>query len=297
MLATIQQTYQEKMDAVMTMLEEGIKDVFTSGRFQDYLSMMAKFHSYSFRNTMLILMQRPDATKVAGFHTWMTGFERRVSKGEVGIRILAPYTFKKDMLTNKTDSYGQVIYDKNTGQPIKELKKVDVQSFKIVYVFDVSQTEGKPLPELMEELKATVDNADEIEKAIRKITDCKIEYAEITNGSKGYYDTSEHKIVIKEGMSSLHSIKTMIHELAHSRLHGKDCSDKKDRSTMEVEAESIAFTVLQFLGINTSDYSFAYLASWSSNQELKELSASLSTIQKETNEIIQLLTKEMSNNQ
>jgi hypothetical protein len=294
MLATIQQTYQEKMDAVMTMLEEGIKDVFTSGRFQDYLSMMAKFHSYSFRNTMLILMQRPDATKVAGFHTWMTGFERKVSKGEVGIRILAPYSFKKDMLTNKTDVYGQVIYDKKTGQPIKELKKVDVQSFKIVYVFDVSQTEGKPLPELMEELKATVENADEIEKAIRNIAVCPIEFAEINNGAKGYYSSSENKIVIKSGMSSMHSIKTMIHELAHSRLHGKDCSDKYERSVMEVQAEAVAFAVLQFLDIDTSDYSFAYISSWSSNQELKELSSSLSVIQKETNEIIQLLTKEMS---
>lgn len=285
--------YQEKMNSIMNMLEEGIKAVFSSDRYLEYLSMMSKFHNYSFRNTLLILMQRPDASHVAGFHQWRNVFERSVNKGETGLKILAPYSITKEILSDKRDNKGSIIIDPITGKGVKEVDKIQTQSFKIVTVFDVSQTSGKPLPELVSELKANIDKADEFEIAIRKIAACPIITKSISSAAKGYYSPRENIIVIREGMSSLQTIKTMVHELVHSRLHGKDRTQKKDHSTMEVEAESVAFIVLQFLGIDTSDYSFAYLASWSESQELKELSSSLSVIQKESDELIKLLSKEL----
>lgn len=289
-------SYQEKMDSIIKLLESGIKDVFTSGRYQEYLTVMSRFHQYSFRNTILIMTQRPNATQVAGLHTWNNVFKRSVIKGETGIRILAPYSVKKEIWSDQRDARGQLIADPSTGELIPELKEIQIQSFRIVSVFDVNQTTGKPLPELAMELKSNLVNSAALEKAIRAIADCPIEYAAISGRTKGYYDLIEHKIVIRERMATSQSIKTMIHELAHSRLHRLDnLSDQaKDRATREVEAESIAYVVLQHLGIDTSDYSFGYLASWSKSQELKELSSSLSLIQKESDELIRLIIEQLS---
>lgn len=287
---------QEKLDSVMKVLETGIKQVFTSGRYQDYLTAMSKFHHYSFNNVMLILMQRPDATHVAGFHTWNHEFERSVNKGENGIRILAPMFIKKEIWSDKKDSFGHLLPDPITGKPVKELKEIQIQSFRIVSVFDVSQTVGKPLPELAVELKSHLDNAKDLEKAIRSVATCPIEFDVMPDSVNGYYDTSVHRIVIRMGMATSQTIKTILHEIAHSRLHDKnhEADNKlKDRATMEVEAESVAFVVCHHVGIDTAEYSFGYLAAWSENQELKELSSSLSLIQKESDELIRLITEQL----
>lgn len=288
-------TYHEKTESILKLLENGIKEVFTSGRYKEYLTAMSKFHTYSANNIMLIVTQRPCATHVAGFHTWHA-FDRSVSKGEVGILILAPMSIKKNILSDKKDSSGRSVPDPNTGKPIKELKEIQIHSFRSISIFDISQTSGKPLPELAVELKSHLEGADDLEKAIRIVAECPIEYAAIDGDAKGYYDLNLHKIVIRQGMASLQSIKTMIHELAHSRLHRKGApdADNKGRATMEMEAESIAFVVLQHLGIDTSEYSFGYLASWSETQELKELSSSLSLIQKESDLLINLITEQLT---
>lgn len=288
-------TYSEKTESILKQLEQGIKDVFVSGRYQEYLTTMAKFHHYSFNNVMLILMQRPDASHVAGFHTWNHEFERSVIKGETGIRIFAPMSVKKEIWSERKDSFGRPLPDPITGKPVKELKVIQIQSFRIVSVFDIGQTTGKPLPELAPELKSHLDNAKDLEKAICAVAKCPIEFDVIPDSINGYYDTSVHMIVIRKGMATSQTIKTMVHELAHSRLHDKSheaYNKLKDRATMEVEAESVAFVVCQYLGIDTSEFSFGYLASWSENQELKKLSSSLSLIQKESNELIRLIDEE-----
>lgn len=270
-------SYQEKMDSVMKMLEQGVKDVFESKNYKSYLSMLSRFHRYSFSNVMLIMMQNPDSTNVAGFHTWKS-LGRSVKKGSIGIRILAPMIHKLDQ-SEKDESL-------NDDQAV-------ICGFRVVTVFDVSQTEGKALPCLAEELKATCDIAADLEKAIRAVADCPIEFADIEGGAKGYYDPSIHKIVIKEGMSDTMRIKVMCHELCHSRLDRKDSSQKKDRETREVIAESVAFTILSFLGVDTASYSFSYICNWSKTQELKELSSSLSLIQHESDELIRLITEQL----
>ena len=289
-------SYSEKTESILKQLEQGIKDVFVSGRYQEYLTTMAKFHHYSFNNVMLILMQRPDASHVAGFHTWQREFERSVMKGETGIRILAPVSIKREIWSEKKDAQGRSLPDPITGNPIKELKEIQIQSFRIVCVFDIEQTTGKPLPKLAEELKTHLDNAKDLEKAIHSVATCPIEFDLMPDSVNGYYDTSVHKIVIRKGMATAQTIKTMVHELAHSRLHDEshEADNKlKDRATMEVEAESVAFVVCQHLGIDTAEYSFGYLASWSENQEVKKLSSSLSLIQKESDALIKLITEQL----
>ncbi|MHB1484830.1 MAG: ArdC family protein [Saccharofermentanales bacterium] len=258
---------------------------------------MSKFHAYSARNVILIFQQRPDATHIAGFNTWKSEFGRNVNRGEKGIKIIAPYSIKKGVLTEKYDSVGQVIVNSFTGIPEKEYKEIVMQSFRIVFVFDILQTNGKPLPELVEELKSHFSGAEEIEKAIRQIADCPIEFEVITNGAKGYYNPTEHRIAINKNMMSGQKLKTMIHEICHSRL---DCKAKsvankgKDRADEEIIAESVAFIVLEYLGFNTGSYSFPYIASWAGNQDLQKLSSALSEIQKEADALITLLSKELS---
>ena len=286
-------SYSEKTESILKQLEQGIKDVFVSGRYQEYLSTMAKFHHYSYNNVMLILMQRPDASHVAGFHTWNHEFERSVIKGETGIRIFAPMSVKKEIWSERKDSFGRPLPDPITGKPVKELKEIQIQSFRIVCVFDIEQTAGKPLPKLAVELKTHLDNAQDLEKAIRSVATCPIEFDVIPEGVNGYYDTSVHKIVIRKGMATSQTIKTILHEIAHSRLHDDADNKLKDRATMEVEAESVAFVVCHHLGIDTAEYSFGYLASWSENQEVKKLSSSLSLIQKESDTLIKLITEQL----
>ena len=272
---------EDKMDQIMKSLEQGIKDVFASDKFQNYLSVMSRFYRYSFSNCMLIMTQRPDSTFVAGFNAWKNDFNRYVKKGETGIRILAPAFIKKDIISDQRDSNGNLVLD-NNGAPVKQISTIEIQNFKIVNVFDIGQTEGEPLPELATELKATCDHADDFVKAICDVANCPVSFIDIPDGAKGYYDIVQHRIAIQKGMSDVQTIKTLCHELCHSRLHGYDAMrvQKKKKAEIETEAEAVAFVVTKHFGIDTDDYSFEYLAGWSSGADLKELSSSLSLIQK-----------------
>jgi hypothetical protein len=285
-------TPKEKLESLMKVLEQGVKDVFTSGKYQEYLTVMSRFHHYSYRNCMLILLQMPEATRVAGFGTW-TGLKRSVIKGAKGIRILAPIISKK-----KDDNPLDGFVDNQTSELV-EPKKTTSMYFRVVSVFDVSQTTGEDLPTLADELRGDWTEANDVLEAIRQIAPCPIELKPIAGAAKGFYSRTAKRIVIREGMAPAQTIKTAIHELAHARLHDPDnragenvgeCTEK-NRAIREVEAESIAFVVLHSLGLDTSDYSFGYLAGWSSDDQLKELQAAQATIQKEADLIIKAIAK------
>ena len=240
-------------------LEAGIKEVFASGHYREYLSAVHKFHSYSYNNSMLILMQKPEASYVAGFKTWET-LGRHVKKGEKGITILAPCPYKSVNYVDVLDpNTGQVKRDEQ-GKVMKERKEISRASFKAISIFDIYQTEGEPLPELAKELQGEISNYKVLMDSIRDVAPVPIRFDTWDVTKKGYYDLVTQEIVIKSGMSELQTVKTAIHETAHSILH-KDKTHTKDSKTMEVEAESVAFVVCQYLGLDTSDYSFGYLAS------------------------------------
>ena len=274
-------------------LEQGIKELFESERFKEYLTAMSKFYNYSFRNTLLIAMQKPDATLIAGYTAWQRNFERHVMKGEKGIKILAPAPYKVKEERQKLDPVTQQpIFDKD-GKPVTEVVEVSRPAFKVVSVFDVSQTDGKELPDIaVDELSGSVENYAAFFDTLKELSPVPIAFENITDGAKGYFSPMENRIAIQEGMSEIQTIKTAIHEIAHAKLHavtpGEKVApkDKKDRRTKEVEAESIAYTVCQRYGIETSDYSFGYIAGWSSDKETKELQGSLETIRKTAAEMI-----------
>ena len=275
-------------------LEAGIKEVFTSGRYREFLSAMNKFHSYSYNNSLLILMQKPEASYVAGFKTWET-LGRHVKKGEKGITILAPCPYKSVKYVDVVDpNTGQVKWDEQ-GNVMKEREEISRASFKAISIFDISQTEGKPLPELAKELQGKIPDYKIFMDSVKEVALVPIRFDTWNETKKGHYDLAKREIVIKSGMSELQTIKTAIHETAHSILH-KDRAHTKDSKTMEVEAESVAFVVCQHLGLDTSDYSFGYLASWSSDKELPELKSSLQTIQKTAHDVIGQLDKAISKN-
>ncbi|WP_270269303.1 ArdC family protein [Enterocloster clostridioformis] len=279
--------HSDKIKELTKKLEEGIKEVFTSGRYREYLSTMQKFHSYSYNNSMLILLQKPEASYVAGYKTWET-MERHVKKGEKGITIFAPCPYKVKKPVEVYDSKtGQVKRDIH-GKPVTEEKEITYASFKAISIFDYSQTEGKPLPELAKELQGEIPDYMVLMDSIKEVAPAPIHFDSWEQSKKGHYDLANKEIVIKSGMSELQTVKTAIHETAHSILH-KDQAHVKDSATMEVEAESVAFVVCQHLGLDTSDYSFGYLAGWSSNKELPELKSSLQTIQKTAHELIENL--------
>ena len=274
-------------------LEQGIKELFESERFKEYLTTMSKFYNYSFRNTLLIAMQKPDATLIAGYTAWQRNFERHVMKGEKGIKILAPAPYKVKEERQKLDPVTQQpILDKD-GKPVTEVVEVSRPAFKVVSVFDVSQTDGKELPDIaVDELSGSVENYAAFFDTLKELSPVPLAFENITDGAKGYFSPVENRIAIQEGMSEIQTIKTAIHEIAHAKLHaitpGEKVApeDKKDRRTKEVEAESIAYTVCQRYGIETSDYSFGYIAGWSSDKETKELQGSLETIRKTAAEMI-----------
>ena len=275
---------EEQIKALTDQLEKGIKEVFTSEKYKAYLSTMEKFHSYSFNNSILIYVQKPNATMVAGFKTWQS-LERQVKKGERGIRIFAPRPYKVIRDVEAVDpGTGEVLLDPN-GKPIMEKEERSYVRFIPVKVFDVSQTEGKALPTLTEELQGEAPNYEALMAAIKEAAQVPIRFDTWTDSKKGYYNLTNQEIVIKSGMSERQTVKTAIHETAHSILH-TDKEHLKDSATMEVEAESVAFVVCQHFGLDTSDYSFGYLASWSSGKELPELKASLQTIQKTSDGLI-----------
>ena len=275
-------------------LEQGIKELFESERFKEYLRTMSKFYSYSFNNTLLIAMQKPDATYVAGYTSWQRNFDRQVMKGEKGIKILAPAPYKAQEEREKIDPVTQKPVIGADGKAVTETVEVLRPAFKVVSVFDVSQTDGKELPDIIvDELKGTVENYEAFFDALKQESPVPISFEDIPGGAKGFFSPVESRIAIQEGMSEIQTVKTAIHEIAHAKLHAfkpdekAAPEDKKDRHTKEVEAESVAYTVCQRYGIETSDYSFGYIAGWSSGKETKELKSSLDTIRKTAAEMIE----------
>ena len=283
---------KQKVKEITDKLEAGLKELFEREKYKSYLSTMSKFHNYSFNNTLLIAMQKPEATLVAGYQAWQKNFERHVNKGEKAIRILAPAPYKIKEERDKLDPVtGEMMFDEN-GMPQKEETEVTIPAFRAVSVFDVSQTDGKPIPELeVNELLSTVEGYEDFVQALMNISPVPIAFEDIPGDSKGYFSTAEKRIAVQENMSESQTLKTMVHEVAHSRLHDKEVNQSmdipvKDRNTKEVEAESVAFTVCQHFGIDTSDYSFGYIAGWSSGRNMKELKSSLDTIRKTASELI-----------
>ena len=291
---TIHITEKQKVQEITDKLEEGLKELFESEKYKTYLSTMSKFHNYSFNNTLLIAMQKPEATLVAGYKAWQKNFERHVNKGEKAIRILAPAPYKIKEERDKLDPVtGEMMFDEN-GMPQKEQVEVTIPAFRAVSVFDVSQTDGKPIPELeAQELLSTVEGYEDFVQALMNVAPVPIGFEDIPGDSKGYFHTEEKRIAVQENMSESQTLKTMVHEVAHSMLHNKEINrddlmeaPAKDRNTKEVEAESVAYTVCQHFGIDTSDYSFGYIAGWSSGKDMKELKSSLDTIRKTASELI-----------
>ena len=289
---TVYMSEKQKVKEITDKLEAGLKELFESEKYKSYLSTMSKFHNYSFNNTLLIAMQKPEATLVAGYQAWQKNFERHVNKGEKAIRILAPAPYKIKEERDKLDPVtGEMMFDEN-GMPQKEEREVTIPAFRAVSVFDVSQTDGKPIPELeVNELLSTVEGYEDFVQALMNISPVPIAFEDIPGDSKGYFSTAEKRIAVQENMSESQTLKTMVHEVAHSMLHDKEVNQSmdipvKDRNTKEVEAESVAFTVCQHFGIDTSDYSFGYIAGWSSGRNMKELKSSLDTIRKTASELI-----------
>ena len=284
----------EKLKEITDRLEQGITELFDSERYKEYLRVMSKFHNYSFNNTLLIAMQKPDASLIAGFTAWKNQFQRNVKKGEKGIKIIAPSPFKIKQETEKIDPQTQKPVIGRDGKPVTEEKEITIPAYKVVSVFDVSQTEGKELPDIaMDALTGDVEQYSDFFAALEKTSPVPIGFEKIEGGAHGYYHLEDKRIALDEGMSELQTLKTAIHEIAHAKLHDIDLNAPKDeqqprvdRRTREVEAESVAYTVCQHYGLDTSDYSFGYVAGWSSGRELAELKSSLETIRSAAADII-----------
>ncbi len=284
----------EKLKEITDRLEQGITELFDSERYKEYLKVMSKFHNYSFNNTLLIAMQKPDASLIAGFSAWKNNFGRNVMKGQKGIKIIAPSPFKVKQEVEKIDPHTQKPIIGKDGKPVTEEKEIKIPAYKVVTVFDVSQTEGRELPTIgVNELTGDVDRYKDFFAALEKTSPVPIGFEKIEGGAHGYYHLEDKRIAVDEGMSELQTLKTAIHEIAHAKLHDIDLNapqdeqqPRVDRRTREVEAESVAYTVCQHYGLDTSDYSFGYVAGWSSGRELSELKSSLETIRSAAAEII-----------
>ena len=284
----------EKLKEITDRLEQGITELFDSERYKEYLRVMSKFHNYSFNNTLLIAMQKPDASLIAGFSAWKNNFGRNVMKGQKGIKILAPSPFKIKKEMEKIDPQTQKVIIGKDGKPVTEEKEITIPAFKVVSVFDVSQTEGKEIPDIaVNMLTGDVEHYKEVFAALEKTSPVPVGFEKIEGGAHGYYHLEDKRIALDEGMSELQTLKTLIHEIAHAKLHDidlnaplEDLENRPDRRTREVQAESIAYTVCQHYGLDTSDYSFGYVAGWSAGRELAELKSSLETIRSAAAEII-----------
>lgn len=292
-------TNRERLREITDGIEQGIKELFESEKYMRYLSVMSRFHRYSVNNQMLIYMQRPDATLVAGFSKWKNQFGRHVKKGEHGITIIAPTPFKKKIEQQKLDPDTMTPMLDKDGKVIVEEKEIQIPMFKPVKVFDVDQTDGKPLPELASSLSGNVKNYEIFMEALRRSSPVPIVFEPIAENMDGYFDREHQRITIRSGMSQVQTVSAAVHEIAHSRLHNYEkmteladdgenilVPGEKDRNTEEVEAESISYAVCQYFGIETADNSFGYIATWSQEKELKELRASLETINKTSSELI-----------
>lgn len=279
----------ERLSELTDRLENGIKELYASGRYAEYLAAMSKFHQYSFGNALLILFQCPTATHVAGYNTWKQ-LGRQVKRGETGIQILAPCGFRATREQEKTDPQtGQPLYDPD-GNPLTEKVQMSPNRFKIAYVFDLSQTDGQELPNIgVSELSGEVTNFASVYERLTALSPLPVEMAQVPGTAKGYTSFTEQRIVIRPGMSEVQTIKTLVHEIAHAKLHDPaqiTPEERKRRREKEVEAESVAYVVCQHFGIETSDYSFGYVAGWSKGKELTELKASLDRIHSTAGEII-----------
>ncbi len=290
---------KERIKEITAGIEKGIMDLFESDRYRNYLTTMSRFHRYSLNNVMLIHAQRPDATLVAGFSKWKNSFGRHVKKGEKGIQILAPTPYKIMVDKEKLDPDTKLPMLDDEGKPITEEKEVTIPMFKVVSVFDVAQTEGKPLPQISFSLTGDVAQYEVFMEALRRTSQVPITIEPMEPGMDGYFSLSKQAIFLREGMSQVQTVCAAIHEMAHSRLHNYEkmteladdgetilVPGEKDRNTEEVEAESISYAVCQYFGIETADNSFGYIATWSQGKELKELRASLETINKTSSELI-----------
>lgn len=278
-----------EMEEITSKLEKGVKDIFDGTNYQQYLNFCAKLPRYSVNNQILIMMQKPDATMCQSFTNWKE-VNRHVRKGEKGIRILAPAPYKMQKEQEKVDASGKTVLDKD-GEPVKETVEVTINAFKPVSTFDVSQTEGEPIPTPgVDELTGSVEGYETLLAAIKEVVPVPISFEQIDSGAKGFYHLEENRIVVQEGMSEAQTVKTLLHEASHQALHSKEAMDsageKKSKNQKETEAESVAYVVCQHYGIDTSDYSFPYVATWSADKEVPELKASLDTIRRTASELI-----------
>lgn len=278
-----------EMEEITSKLEKGVKDIFDGANYQQYLNFCAKLPRYSANNQILIMMQKPDATMCQSFTNWKE-VNRHVRKGEKGIRILAPAPYKMQKEQEKVDASGKAVLDKD-GEPVKETVEVTINAFKPVSTFDISQTEGEPIPTPgVDELTGSVEGYETLLAAIKEVVPVPISFEQIESGAKGFYHLEENRIVVQEGMSEAQTVKTLLHEASHQALHSKEAMDsageKKSKNQKETEAESVAYVVCQHYGIDTSDYSFPYVATWSADKEVPELKASLDTIRRTASELI-----------
>lgn len=293
-------TPADKLKEITDRLEKGISELFDSERYREYLGVMSRFHNYSLNNTILIAMQKPDASLVAGFSSWKNQFHRHVKKGEKSIKIIAPSPYKIKKQWEKIDPATQRPVIGRDGKPVTEEKEITIPAFKVVSVFDVSQTEGKELPTIaVDELTGSVENYTALFEALKQTSPVPIAFESIPGDVRGYYHPKDLRIAIQADMSELQTIKTAVHEITHSKLHSidpddKDTSKRKDSHTREVEAESVAYTVCQHYGLDTSEYSFGYVAGWSSGKELAELKSSLETIRSTAAELIHSIDTHMA---
>ncbi len=293
-------TNREKLNEITASIERGIKELFQSDKYATYLRTLSRFHSYSARNTILIHMQRPDATAVAGFNAWKNKFQRHVKKGEKGITILAPTPYKKKIEQKKLDPVTMAPMLDQNGSVIMEEKEIEIPMFRPVKVFDVAQTEGKPLPSLAVTLTGDVQNYEIFMEALRRTSPVPIDFKPLEPHLDGFFSSDSQSITLREGMSEVQTICAAVHEITHSLLHnrekerlsaaaGTEQAEKvkpKDRNTEEVEAESVSYAVCQYYGIETSENSLGYIATWSKDRSLPELKASLDTIGKTANALI-----------
>ena len=292
-------TNRERLQQITAGIEQGIKELFESEKYMRYLSVMSRFHRYSVNNTMLIYMQKPDATLVAGYNKWKNQFERHVKRGEHGITIIAPTPFKKKIEEQKLDPDTKAPILDAEGKAVMEEREVEIPMFRPVKVFDVSQTDGKPLPELASTLSGSVQNYEAFMEALRRSAPVPLSVEPMAANMDGYFSPDQQRIAIRAGMSEVQTVSAAVHEIAHSKLHNyakaqeeaaragdKEPPKKKDRNTEEVEAESISYAVCQYYGIQTGENSFGYIATWSQGKELPELRASLETINKAAGELI-----------
>ena len=286
---------EERMSQIQEKLEAGVREIFDSEKYKDYISTMAKFPHYSINNCILIVSQCPEASHVCGYKKWQTDFNRVVNRNEHGIMIIAPMTYKADVEEAVFDSENHPVLDSN-GKQVTATVTREFQGFRPAYVFDVSQTSGDPLPTLATMLSGGVEDFEKMKDILIAISPVPISFEEITGGANGYFSPATQSIVVKEGMSELQTIKTMIHEIAHATLGHGGKDDKWDRETKEVQAESVAYWVTQMVGLDTSDYSFGYISGWSKDREVTELKENLDLIKTTADKISADLERELSKN-